>query len=89
MAQIGSALTIIFMSAGTDWLSTDYYISCLLAQIGTNVASPADKDGVIDCVEQIQLTNMRASEAPSRRQGTTLASIFIRWIFKAQLITGL
>ena len=25
----------------------------------------ADKDGVIDCAEQIRLTEMRASEAPS------------------------
>ena len=29
------------------------------------------------------------SEAPSWRQGASLASIFVSWIFKAQLITGL
>ena len=42
---------------------------------GTNVASPADKDGVINCAEQIQLTNMGASEAPSWRRGPSLVSI--------------
>ena len=58
-------------------------------QTGTNVASPADEDGVINCTEQIQLTNRRASEAPSRRRGASLASIFVSWIGEAQLITGL
>ena len=56
---------------------------------GTYIASPADKDGVINCAEQIQLTNMRASEAPSRRRGASLESIFVCWICEAQLITGL
>ena len=28
---------------------------------GINVASPADKDGVFNCVEQIQLKNVKAS----------------------------
>ena len=57
--------------------------------IGTNVASPADKDGVINHAEQIQLTNMQASEAPSWRRGASLASIFVNRIWEAQLITGL
>ena len=43
----------------------------------------------INCAEQIQLTNMRAIEAPSRRRGASLASIFISWICKAQMIPGL
>ena len=30
------------------------------SQCATNFASPAEKDGVINCAEQIQLTNMRA-----------------------------
>ena len=42
-------------------------------QIGTNVAHQADKDGLINCVEQIQLTNMQAREALSRRQRASLA----------------
>ena len=29
--------------------------------MGTNVSSPADKDRVINCAKQIQLTNMQAS----------------------------
>ena len=41
----------------------------------TNAASPADKDVIINCAEKIQLTNMRASEAPSRRQGASLANM--------------
>ena len=57
--------------------------------IGTYVASPADQDGVINCGEQIQLTNKRASEAPSWMRGASLASICVSWICKAQLITGL
>ena len=60
--------------------------SCL---IGTNVASLADKDGVINCAEKIQLTNMQSSEAPSRRWGASLERIFVSWICKAQLIKGL
>ena len=47
---------------------------------------PADEDGVINHAEQ---KNIRANEAPSRRQGVSLASIFFSWICKAQLITGL
>ena len=43
-------------------------------QIGTNVASPADKEGVINSAEQIQMTNRQASEAPSQRQRVSLAS---------------
>ena len=33
-----------------------------LRKIGTKAASPADKDGVINCAKQIQLTSMQASE---------------------------
>ena len=43
-------------------------------QIGPNVASPADKEGVINCAKQIQLTNMQTSEAPSRRRRASLVS---------------
>ena len=59
----------------------------LLDKIGTNVASPAD--GVINCAEQIQLTNVRVSEAQRRRRGASLVSIFVSWICETQLITGL
>ena len=52
----------------------------LVCVFGTNVASPADEEGVIDCAEQIQLTEMQASEAPSSRQGASLASIFDSWL---------
>ena len=45
---------------------------------GTNVASPADKDVKFNCAKQIQLTNMRASEAPSRRRGASLTFGFAR-----------
>ena len=55
--------------------------------IGTNVASPADKDGVINCAEQIQLTNMLASKAPRLRLRDLLAQIFVSLICLAQLIT--
>ena len=55
----------------------------------TNIASTVDKDTVINCAEQIQLTNMQTSEAPSRRRGVLLASIFVSWICEAQSITGL
>ena len=60
-----------------------------LLETGTNVASTADKYGVINCAEQTQVTNIRASEAQSRRRGASLASIFVGWICKAQLITSL
>ena len=55
----------------------------------TLVASLADKDSVVICAEHIQLTNMQASEALSRRRGASLESIFVSWICRAQLITGL
>ena len=61
----------------------------LLDETGTYVASPADKDGVHNCVEQIQLTNVRASEAPRRRRGASLVSIFVSWICETELIAGL
>ena len=35
---------------------------------GTYASSPADKDGIINCAEQIQLTEMQAIEAQSRRR---------------------
>ena len=60
-----------------------------LRKIGTNVALPADKDCVINGAEQIQLTNVQASEAPSQRRGASLARIFVSWICEAQLISGL
>ena len=46
----------------------------------TNVANPIDDDNIIGNAEQIQLTNMRATGAQSRRQGTPLASIFVSWM---------
>ena len=74
---------------GLSWRESFPRCSNDFPQIGTNVASSADKDGVIDCAKQVQLTNIRASEAPSRRRGASLASIFVSWICKAQMITGL
>ena len=52
-------------------------LKSIFDQCETNVASPADKDGVINCAEQIKLTNIRANEALSQRQGASLASIFV------------
>ena len=73
------------------WYLQSYVVSQSEYEVefATTVASSADKDVVINCAEQIQLTNMQASEALSRRQGASMASIFVRWICKAQLITGL
>ena len=56
---------------------------------GTNVANPIDKDNIIGNAEQIQLTNMQASGAPSWRQGAPLASISVSWICKESPIIGL
>ena len=39
-----------------------------------------DFDHIIDDFEKIQLSNMRAFGAPSRRQGAPLACIFVSWI---------
>ena len=50
------------------------------SQIRTNVASPADKDGMFDCAEQVRLTEMQASGTLSRRRGTPLASISVSQI---------
>ena len=36
--------------------------------IGTNVSSPADKDRIIECAKLIRLTEMQATEAPTRRR---------------------
>ena len=58
-------------------------------QFGTKVANPIDEDNIIGDAEQIQLTNMRASGAPSRRQGAPLASIFVSWICEESPIIGL
>ena len=44
-----------------------------------NVALPANKDGVIGCAKQIRLTEMQASEAPSRRRGASLASMSVKY----------
>ena len=56
---------------------------------GTNVANLTDEDDIIGDSEKIQLTNMRASGAPSRRRGASLASIFVSWICKESPIIGL
>ena len=37
------------------------------SKIGTSISSPAVQDGIMNCAEQIQLTEMRASKAPSHR----------------------
>ena len=57
-------------------------------EISTNVANPINKDDINGDAEEIQLTNMQASEAPRRWRGASLASIFVSWICKAQLITA-
>ena len=57
--------------------------------IGTSVSSLADKDGVVDCAEQIQLTEIQASEASSRRRGALLAIISVSRICKKLSLTGL
>ena len=46
---------------------------------GTNVSNPIDEDDIIGDAEQIQLTNMQASGAPSRRQGAPLAPTIV-WL---------
>ena len=58
-------------------------------RFGTNVANPIAEDDIIGDAEQIQLTNMRASGAPSRRRGVSLASIFVSWICEESPIIGL
>ena len=60
-----------------------------IEEIGTNVANLNDKDKIIGNSEQMQLTNMRASGAPSQRRGDPLASIFVSWICEELLIIGL
>ena len=37
--------------------------------------SPTNKDGILDCSEQIELTEMRAGGAPSRSRGALLGPI--------------
>ena len=50
------------------------------SETGTNVASPADKDGVNNCAEPIQPTNMRASEAPRSFTGKHICQFDSRGI---------
>ena len=61
----------------------------LAPKFGTNVANPIDEDNINGDAEQIQLTNVRASGAPSRRQGAPLASLFASWICEESPIIDL
>ena len=56
---------------------------------GKNVGHPIVEDDIIGDAEKIQLKNMRASGAPSRRQGAPLACIFVCWICKELPIIGI
>ena len=56
---------------------------------GKNVENPIDEDDIIGDAEQIQLTNMPASGAPSGRRGAPLASIFFSLICEVSPIIGL